>query len=48
MEKISSQENLAVYVAPRMSGTYELRWSFMAGSNCEMKIPDITEENLDW
>lgn len=48
-KKIScSQPRKARYEAPRMSGPYEVRRSFMTGSNTGMTIPDITEENLDW
>lgn len=47
-KSFSSTERKARYEAPRMSGPYEVRRSFMTGSNTGMTIPDITEENLDW
>lgn len=43
-----SQRRKARYETPRMSGPFEVRRSFMTGSNTGMTIPDITEENLDW
>ena len=42
------QPREARYEAPRMSGPFEVRRSFMTGSNTGMTIPEITEENLDW
>ncbi len=48
-KKISfSQQRKARYEAPRMSGPYEVRRSFMTGSNTGMTIPEIVEEELEW
>ena len=50
MNKKSSclNQRKARYEAPRMSGPFEVRRSFMTGSNTGMTIPVIVEEELEW
>ena len=48
-KKISClQPQKASYEAPRMAGPFEVRRSFMTGSNTGMTIPVIVEEELEW